>query len=662
MAPDTPDTPDTTPSFDASVRVADRSYAVGEAIAPLVLPEAAGGNGALRYALRPDVPGLTFDPRTRTLSGAPSTADTYKMTYRVTDADDNTSDGDADTLIFDIAVRPRSRSAVSCTYRGSGDQVCAVDTDGRALDEVAVSLRLGTTRPDVHVIATNTNSYPASARVVRLDAEADDARRGRAAGIDRPSRSRPSSSDSSAHAPAWVVEFNNNPPLPLVSRATGRARSELGAPSRPAEVGDTEIFNVFRGRGASAVRATARATVAGGGLTHRLAVWVADASWSDAHSTCSQVNCVTQPMVDAIAATFLKAGPDNDTYDWVTAVFGAPWGDHDNPDLISPDTDEIHVLLFDINGDESTEGGVLGYFYGGNVIRRDPDFPGFATNEKLMFYLDSVLLAEPDGAAWDLTDHWPSVLTGTLAHEFQHMIHLYQKIVRRGAVSEAWLNEMSSEMAVDLTARKREIFGPRGVAHTDGSAGQPVNRRGRLPRYNWHNDIQVTSWQNALENYAINYALGAYLARTYGAELFSRIVQSDRSGTAAIEAAITALTGARTTFGQVLADWAVANLLSDDPGAAAPYRYNSGDWIRSAAGGVTFDLGSINLYHYRFQYGPVADKYLDGPFLHPFQEFSDGVIRRPHSNAYTTLGRVTGTIRLRVNADAGMRITVVVKE
>ena len=124
------------------------------------------------------------------------------------------------------------------------------------------------------------------------------------------------------------------------------------------------------------IPATVRATVTGGGLPYTLAVWVADESWSDAASTCDQVHCVTQPMVDAIAGKFLQAGADNDVYDWVTAVFGAPWGDHDFPGfLISPDTDEIHILLFDIARDESTTGGITGFFFGLDLIIRNPDLP-----------------------------------------------------------------------------------------------------------------------------------------------------------------------------------------------------------------------------------------------------------------------------------------------
>ena len=50
------------------------------------LPEAMGGKEGLVYSLSPAVPGLTFDPATRVLSGTPTTPGTYDMTYTATDS------------------------------------------------------------------------------------------------------------------------------------------------------------------------------------------------------------------------------------------------------------------------------------------------------------------------------------------------------------------------------------------------------------------------------------------------------------------------------------------------------------------------------------------------------------------------------------------------
>ena len=56
--------------------------------------EARGGNGELGYTLEPQVPGLEFDPDTLTLTGTPTTAGAYKVSYSVVDADENTADSD----------------------------------------------------------------------------------------------------------------------------------------------------------------------------------------------------------------------------------------------------------------------------------------------------------------------------------------------------------------------------------------------------------------------------------------------------------------------------------------------------------------------------------------------------------------------------------------
>ena len=94
---------DVAPRFTGSV--GDRTYTAGEAIDPLTLPEASGGNGARTYSLGPALPaGLTFDTARRTISGTPTVAGSYRLTYRVADSDDNTGITDTDTLFFTIAV------------------------------------------------------------------------------------------------------------------------------------------------------------------------------------------------------------------------------------------------------------------------------------------------------------------------------------------------------------------------------------------------------------------------------------------------------------------------------------------------------------------------------------------------------------------------------
>ena len=80
----------------------DVSYDQDSAIASLSLPEAIGGT--LAYSLTPAVPGLTFDAATRVLSGTPTKAGMYSLTYTATDAQGTTA-----SLDFALAVLPSLR-------------------------------------------------------------------------------------------------------------------------------------------------------------------------------------------------------------------------------------------------------------------------------------------------------------------------------------------------------------------------------------------------------------------------------------------------------------------------------------------------------------------------------------------------------------------------
>ena len=570
-------------------------------------------------------------------------------------------------------------------YRGHGDQVFVLNPEGETLDDALVTLELGDASAEVYLITTNTAHYPMDPNVERLDLLEAAAKGLRAASTEEyQPQARPPMTEPVAERP-WVTEFNNNPPLPSkgsLGRRSSRRLQEsepMGTEEEGVMEGDTFAFrDRDDDRNVVEIPATARQVISDGTTT--VAVWVADADWAtacepDAGDGSGRLVaahfvpkvCVTQEMADAVGTKFLQPGAGNDIYDWVTAIFGDPWGPHGIPVLIPPEAaGEIHILLFDIEGDgvpEPGESRIVGFFWGKDNFVRDPEDPFLAlSNERLMFYLDAPFLTIAEGDTWEVTDRRPSIVIGTLAHEFQHMIHFYQKPVSRGASSEAWLNEMSSEVAEDLIADKIEGAGPRSVAFDEPTAGEPGNTRGRLPGFNLYNDIQVTRWDGLLANYDINYALGAYLARNYGgAALFSAIVQNEHSGTDAIEAALNDL-GHEISFGRALDNWGAAVLLSDDTSAPVPYRYNAGGWITSRTGGMEFRLGSINLHHYL--YGPprVPGRLAwEGPYLHSPEGLNERT-QPPHSVAYTTLGRNSGTMRLSVSAVGDNRITAVVKE
>ena len=551
---------------------------------------------------------------------------------------------------------PEDDQEIVNTYRGHGDEVFHVNPNGESLEDLLYTLQLGNAFANVYLIVTNTNAYTAPSTIERLDTPATTTEQ-------RPSfpemAGRLQSAAARTEVPwrkRWITESNN-----YRSLADGGSFSRKPLPT--VKQSDTHVFLDIQNGEIVHIPATARAVVNDGAVT--LVVWVADTDWTTSCSQPPPPTCVDRAMANAVAERFLRPGSSNDIYDWVTTIFGDPWGPHSHDRLIPAEhAAQIHILVFDIDFD-GEEGGTGGFFWSKDTDIRDPLSPFVwvrASNERLIFYIDSYFLGHADGPTWDVTDYSPAQMMGTLAHEFQHLIHYYQKRVRHahGPASEAWLNEMASEVTEDLVANKLMIHGPRGVAYNDPTAGNPGNGHGRLPLYNLYNHIQVTRWTGGLVNYSTSYALGAYLARNFGgAPLFREIVQNNKSGIGALEAALRAQ-GHALSFGDVLTNWGVANLLSDNTGAPAPYRYNSGTWSISRTGGETYRLGSINLYHYRSYFGD--DYYVDGPSTPWLELFNDGLWPQPHANLYTTLDRNTGSVRLRMSADPGIRITVVVKE
>ena len=253
----------------------------------------------------------------------------------------------------------------------------------------------GDASAEVYLVATNTAHYPMDPNVERLDIREAAAKGLRAASTEEyQPQARPAMTEPGPDRP-WVTEFNNNPPLRSrvgVNKRSARLLQEaepVTAEEPGVMEGDTfafldrdDDFNVVE------VPATARQVVSDGTTT--VAVWVADADWAtacepDAGDGSGRLQaahfvpkvCVTQEMADAVGTKFLQPGAGNDIYDWITAIFGEPWGPHDIPILLAAEAaGEIHILLFDISGDgvpEPGESRITGFFWAKDNFLRDPN-------------------------------------------------------------------------------------------------------------------------------------------------------------------------------------------------------------------------------------------------------------------------------------------------
>jgi hypothetical protein len=385
--------------------------------------------------------------------------------------------------------------------------------------------------------------------------------------------------------------FNNeNIPTQDITSANQKSVSEPLTEDSEESEGDQKLFYYYGGETNATLKKIVTTDTAFG--TKTLKIWVSDDTFGD---DCEKSKCLDQDMIDEMADAFLKDGTNNDIYDWVTNIYGEEWGDHSSTNLI-PDNDEITIFLLDLGNDDEPNGGTLGYFWAMENYTKDSYDK---SNERIMFFIDSVIYANrgDDGDS----DFWKIRLHSTLAHELQHMIHFYQRNVKRGLGSEVWFNEMLSVAVQDVLASKIGDDAVRGIDPTDGTAGEAGIRGGRFPGFNANINESLTLWQSS-RSYSIVGSLGAYLIRNYGGIKILGDTQhsSEDSETDAITNAVNENGGDNKTFEDILRDWAVAVILSDfdDLEEDSIFRYNFGGFIYVDYNDITYDIGSINFFNY----------------------------------------------------------------
>ena len=473
-----------------------------------------------------------------------------------------------------------------------------VESLGKA-DTINATVSLGSTAKDLYVLLSNYAHTNASSTITHN------------AKITRSVQSKVVSprqfiqKSSIFHAPQYVQDFSSKLST-LLTKSTNtqpQAKSIEVSERKEDVLSESKTF-YLDADGTQTTTATARkvvtnVTTAFGPKT--LNIWVSNDSF-DSGSGCSKSKCVTQTMVDQLADTFLTDGSDNDIYDWVTNIYEEEWGSDAKAkyDQLIPEDDEITILLTDIDGDNSINSGVIGFFWSKDNINKATVS---GSNERIMFYADAVMFANGEGI-WDINDFWPKEMVSTLAHEFQHMIHFYQKTILlltdANDDTDTWINEMLSETTEDLIATKIQHTGPRGVEYTDGSAGTTGNDKGRYPLFNENNTLSLTAWNNSLEDYSKVNAFGTYLIRNYdGAKLLHDIMHNTYTDEEAIVDAVNrSAEGSGKTFENLLSEWGVAVVLSNIESPENLPTYNTGDFIDNTYGNTTYEMGSINFFNY----------------------------------------------------------------
>jgi len=455
------------------------------------------------------------------------------------------------------------------------------------------------------------------------------------------------------HTPQYVQDFSSQVGTLLSKEETSQLQAKtIDIPERMEDVeGDPDSFctniNQVTYNCTERTNATARKVVSGISTNlgiKTLNIWVSDDSF-DSGSGCSKARCVTQAMVDALADYFLVSGLDNDIYDWVTNIYGEEWEANTNGySGLIPKNDEVTILLTDIDGDNSSNGGVVGYFWSKDNFL---ETTVAGSNERVMFYIDAVMFANGDGT-WSIDDPWPKELVSTLAHEFQHMINFYQKYILLDTDTDTWINEMLSESTEDLIATKIQHTGPRGVDYQDGSAGSVGNIKGRFPLFNANNTLSLTGWNSELADYSKVSAFGAYLLRNYGgAELVHNIMHNRFDNEQAVVDAVNkSPEGSGKTFADLLSEWGTAVMLSDHENLVDIPFYNTGDFTLSSYNGITYDLGSINFFNY-----------IPQPTIHT----TSGTVQAQGNYYYKIGDNLTGDVTLSLELNGQTEATLIAK-
>ena len=112
---------DAAPDF-GDARIPDQRYERGVPIAPLPLPAATGGDGALTYALAPALPaGLVFDAATRTVTGTPTDiAEAATWNWTATDSDPTDPDTASLSFLIEVAVPVADQAIMEDTLAAQG--------------------------------------------------------------------------------------------------------------------------------------------------------------------------------------------------------------------------------------------------------------------------------------------------------------------------------------------------------------------------------------------------------------------------------------------------------------------------------------------------------------------------------------------------------------
>jgi len=137
-----------------------------------------------------------------------------------------------------------------------------------------------------------------------------------------------------------------------------------------------------------------------------------------------------------------------------------------------------------------------------------------------------------------------------LAHEFQHLITLNQKILQRSVQEEVWLNELRSEIASTI------------LGYDNFNVYKGSNLEARVQAFLKEPSDAILDWENEIKDYASINLFGQYILDHYGRSVIAHMMRTDKAGIESFNEALSFF-GFKETFSDVYTNWTIASLVND---------------------------------------------------------------------------------------------------
>ena len=257
---------------------------------------------------------------------------------------------------------------------------------------------------------------------------------------------------------------------------------------------------------------------------------------------------------------------DSDLYEVATVAFGAESDIDRNGAVLILLTPVVNGLTEVV---ECSESFITGFFF---PIDVDPRYAGDRrSNQAEIFYS---MVPDPEGTVTceHSVERVKRLVPITFIHELQHMINFSQHVIIRGGNSEqTWLNEAMSHVSEELGGLHFEALGDQS-RFTAFSLGNLFNA------YQYLEDPQqefllYRTGTGTLEERGASWLFLRWIVDQFGAGVLRRLTETDLVGTDNVVAA----TG--ESMPRLLADWFLANYMSDHPSlGAVPDRLSYHTW------------------------------------------------------------------------------------